>query len=181
MVQQIKLTPKVEGVMGRILLLIQNNPHQNYNYYKRQMLNSTFGAGTTTVQKALAYIEQEGLVTVKIQKNNKIFSPIITEHNYDQDVKKSKAVWNKELKKLEKEIKRLPNILKTRDFVEKLSVITKIHNKLKQFSLNAFQLHFLTDDIEDLKRFSNMYGDFNHIVINNKEGMMILDSISKLA
>ncbi len=144
------------------------------------MLDSTFGAGTTTVQKALAYIEQEGLAIVEFQKNKKIFSPIITEHSYDQDVNKSKAVWNRELKKLEKEIKNLSNILKTKDFTEKLSAITKIYNKLKQFSLNAFQLHFLTEDIEDLKQFSNLYVDFNHIVINDKEGMMILYSINKL-
>lgn len=166
--------------MNRILLLIHNNPHQNYNFYKYLMLDSTFGAGTTTVQKALAYIEQEGLAIVEFQKNKKIFSPIITEHSYDQDVNKSKAVWNRELKKLEKEIKNLSNILKTKDFTEKLSAITKIYNKLKQFSLNAFQLHFLTEDIEDLKQFSNLYVDFNHIVINDKEGMMILYSINKL-
>jgi len=70
-------------------------------------------------------------------------------------------------------------IQKTKDFVEKSSTITKIYNKLKQFSLNVFQLHFLTEDIEDLKQFSNLYGDFNHIIIKDKEDMMILYSISK--
>jgi Fe2+ or Zn2+ uptake regulation protein len=180
MVRQIKLTPKVEGAVDRILLLIQNNPHQNYSYYKHQMLDSTFGAGTATVQKALAYIEQEGLATVEFQKNKKIFSLIITEHSYDQDVNKSKAVWNKELKKLEKEIKNLSNILKTKDFTEKLLVITKIYDEIVQYSFNVFQLHLLTEDDDDLKRFSNLYRDFNHIAINDKEGSVILYSINKL-
>lgn len=180
MVQQIKLTPKVENAMDRILLLIQNNPHQNYSYYKDQMKKSGFGAGTATVQKALAYIEQEGIVTVERQKNKKIFSPIITEHSYDQDIRKSKSIWNKELKKLEKEIKTLPNILKTKDFVKKASIITKIYDEIVSYSFNVFQLHLLTEDDDDLKRFSNMYKDFNRIVMQDMQGILILDSINKL-
>ena len=179
MVQRFKPTPRVEKAVERLLLFIQNNPYQNYSYYK-QIMRDTYPIGTKTVQTALGYIEQEGLANVEFQKNYKIFSPIIKEHSYDKDVKKIQVVWNKELKKLEKEIKNLSNILKTKNFVTKISAITKINDKIIQYSFNAFQLHFLTGNMEDLERFSNLYKDFNHIVIQDKEGMMILFSITKL-